>query len=134
MIREREWDEEGRSAAHADEVALIPREAVLVSYEEREERNYWRQVASNRPRERRGGSDSHRHGYLAPGSGVPGVTPGYATKGDKGEGKGGKSYGKRTRSEYESGSSWGWGRRSSGSRQSWWDRSSWSNWSGWNWR
>ena len=111
MITERGWDEQGVAARRADELALIPREAAEVSYEERERRNYWRQTATNRPQS---GRDSVRTGYIAPGTPVPGATP-----------SGGKSSGKRSFQE----ASWHWGDESSSSsagrgaytrRRSWW--------------
>ena len=92
MRTENGWDEQGRAAHQADEVALVPREPNRVSYDEREKRQWWRQVCSNRPQT---GSDSVRTGYIAPGSPVPGATPGDKGKGAKGKSKGGKTQGKK---------------------------------------
>ena len=138
MIRERNWDTEGAAARGADAAAQVDRTPVLVSYEERERRNYWRLVASNREPQGRG--TEQRHGYIAPGDNVPGATPSNVDKGGKDQSKGGKSYGKMSRVEYEGGHetpddrSWRWGGSSSSSGQSswsWWNPSSWSGWWGW---
>ena len=126
MLNDRAWDEQGDAARQADAAALVEREPVLASYQEREERNYWRRILHNNPHQ---GRDTHRHGYIAPGSDVPGVTPGSVAKGTKGHGKGEKGTGNRSRTEYE-----GWGSASSSSGRSsgsWWNPGSWSGW--WDW-
>ena len=120
MIRDRGWGVEGNAAQRADAAALVQRVPTYVSYEEREQRNYWRLVASNREPQ---GRNTPRRGYLAPGTNVPGATPSDVVKG--GKAKGGKSYGKRSRAEFEGGTV---SQSASTSSSSWWgpDRS-------WNW-
>ena len=136
MKQDRGWDDEGNAAREADAAALVEREPVVVSYQEREARNYWRPVLHNNPRQ---GRDSHRHGYIPPGSDVPGVTPGSAAEGKRAIAKGRKVLGKglapSMRAKPLSGdSSWRWGGTSSSSGQSsgsWWNPSAWSGW--WDW-
>ena len=133
MKTESGWGDQGRSARKADEVALIEREPNRVSYDERERRQWWRQVAVNRPPS---GSESLRAGYIAPGAAVPGATPSDKGKGGKSKCKGGKTQGKRSRADYEEGGSsgsssqspWSWWTPGS---SSWWNPGSWTAW--WNW-
>ena len=90
MIRQRGWDPEGAAARRADEIAHVPRHVNYVSFDERQQRNWWRLVASNREPQGRG---TQRQGYLAPGTNVPGATPSDIVKGNKG--KGGKDFGNK---------------------------------------
>ena len=73
MINDRGWDPDGQSARYADEMALIPRHGTQVSWEERENRQYWRLVGGNRPPQ---GRNTHRTGYINPADGVAGAVPG----------------------------------------------------------
>ena len=132
MRSENDWDDQGRAARQADEDALVHREPNRVAYDERERRQWWRQVCSNRPQT---GSDSVRTGYIAPGSPVPGATPGDKGKGAEGKCKGGKTQGKRSRADYEEGgsssssqSSWSWSNPGS---SSWWNPGAWAAWCNW---
>ena len=110
MIEERGWNPDGTTAAHSDEIALIEREPVTVSYHDRESRGWWRMVAQGNQR----GADTERRGYIPPSTTVPGETPGDAGKGKKGA----KGHGKRSRDTYEGDR---WQQSGSSSTWSWWD-------------
>ena len=90
MMEQRGWDERGESAREADRLALVPRIAEGISFEEREQRGWWRQVAENRPQS---GRDTQSTGDIGPSweiaaSSVPGASLGCVGKGDKGKNKG----------------------------------------------